>query len=587
MGMEARKGVNRMGDDGKRTGVTEDKYSQAERERDEHVKAIIRSKSRRKVVVAGPGTGKTHLFKKALEGKRNPLVLSFINALVDELSIALYGMSEVRTLHSFARVLLGKIRGKEDVRIYPRLADIIEEDMLILKGEKVDFEEIFHTRDDANPHIKFYSHRKKYYDDFFGHSDVIFATVKELEKDSEKIPAYDLVVVDEFQDFNKLEVSLIDLLQSHSPMLLAGDDDQAIYDLKKADPQYIRQRHCGVHEYEPFGLPFCSRCTRVIVDSVNDIIEYAKRNNMLKDRIPKQYKYFSNRDKDKISDLYPKITHTKQYDSQYAWYIEGELDVAVQQTHDLFDTLVIAPTRVLARKVARALKRRGFQKVEYPEKYEKGVGFLDGLEILLNDANSNLGWRIVAGRLMDGKSLKECLEKADTQRDQSLAEFLPAECKKNAKEVLTVLRKVRSGKAIAEDELALLYSKCPEILEEAIETQSDELNKGGRQPVRVGIRRMPIKVATVQGSKGLQADFVFLVHFDDDFLVGKGAMTDKKVCDFLVSLTRARRKVYLVSSGDSTPTLLGWIAKERIEIDQKGASLRQKGKVQAAISKLG
>ena len=41
-----------------------DKYKLAEAERDKYVNAILESKSEKKIVVAGPGTGKTYLFKK-------------------------------------------------------------------------------------------------------------------------------------------------------------------------------------------------------------------------------------------------------------------------------------------------------------------------------------------------------------------------------------------------------------------------------------------------------------------------------------------------------------------------------------------
>jgi len=69
----------------------------------------LNSQSIKKVVVAGPDTGKTYLFKKILEGQKNTITLTFINSLVEDLSLELYGMSEVRTLHSFARSILSNI----------------------------------------------------------------------------------------------------------------------------------------------------------------------------------------------------------------------------------------------------------------------------------------------------------------------------------------------------------------------------------------------------------------------------------------------------------------------------------------------
>ncbi len=46
------------------------KYARIESERLKHVEAILSSKSRKKVVVAGPGTGKTYLLKESLKERQ-------------------------------------------------------------------------------------------------------------------------------------------------------------------------------------------------------------------------------------------------------------------------------------------------------------------------------------------------------------------------------------------------------------------------------------------------------------------------------------------------------------------------------------
>ena len=70
---------------------TGDTYSYARQERQRHVDAVLNSPARHKVVVAGPGTGKSHLFKQILRGKKNALTLTFINALVADLALDLCG----------------------------------------------------------------------------------------------------------------------------------------------------------------------------------------------------------------------------------------------------------------------------------------------------------------------------------------------------------------------------------------------------------------------------------------------------------------------------------------------------------------
>lgn len=543
--------------------MTPDKYTDARARRDKHLSAVVQSASRKKVVVAGPGTGKTYLFKKILEGKPSSLTLSFINALVDDLSIELYGMSEVRTLHSYARGLLKKLWRNREINIFPRLSDLVREDLEILAGEVVDFGEIFNTRDDDNPHIEFYRRRKKYYDDTYGYSDVVFAAAKFLEANPERIPTYEQIVVDEFQDFNPLEVSLIELLAERSPTLLAGDDDQALYDFKHADPKHIRDRHNDSSAFEQFNLPMCSRCPRVVVDSTNDIVKAAISAGLLRGRIAKPYEYFDDVDKDKVSCQFPTLTHKQIFAKQFSWFIDTKLDATAGLVRGSFSVLVISPTRVQARSVAAALRKRGFQRVEFADKPDGAIGLLDGLKLLLKDGDSNLGWRIVAGLSTKRSELRKLLEKTESDDTQRLSAMLPSELKRNTRKMLGVLRKVKGGKDIDKDGIALLREMGVEPMKMGLEALGDELNAGD-QTAKPGLRKLPIKVTTVQGSKGLAADVVFITHLDDAFFIDKEGITDKNVCNFLVALTRAKKKVFLLSSQKATPTFVAWTKAERI-----------------------
>ena len=60
---------------------------------------------------------------------------------------------------------------------------------------------------------------------------MVFKSLSEGQSFSDK---YKLIIVDEYQDFNKLEVAMIDLLATKSHVMVVGDDDQAIYDFKNA-----------------------------------------------------------------------------------------------------------------------------------------------------------------------------------------------------------------------------------------------------------------------------------------------------------------------------------------------------------------
>jgi superfamily I DNA/RNA helicase len=555
-------------DTGGTNTVTEERFKRAKERRDEHINAVLASCSSRKVVVAGPGTGKTYLFRRVLEGKPNSLTLSFINSLVDDLSIDLYGSSEVRTLHSFATELLRKLVPGKKIQIYTLLANLIHQDCELLIGEDVDFVRIFNTRDDKNPHLDFYKKRKKYYDNSYGHSDIVFAAVKFLEEHPDKIPSYDQILVDEFQDFNVLEVSLIDILATRSPILLAGDDDQALYDFKHADPDHIRRRHNDTLQYTAFNLPMCSRSTRVIVDSANDVVGAAIRGGLLKGRIEKPYEYFDEEAKDGVGDTFPQITYAQMFSAQFGWYLESKLDEVARLNHGRFSVLIISPIKSHARKHAASLRKKGFQNVEFTDRPEGGVTLLDGLKKLLEDKDSNLGWRIVAGELLEGDPLKEWMLRTSVDNPPPASNIIPAEQKKTTKRLLSILRKIQDEKPVSEEELGMLKERGIDVSMLGTESLREDLRAVAPHRARPGLRRIPIKITTVQGSKGLAEDVVFVTDVDDRFFVGKGGLTDKCVCNFLVSLTRARKKVFLVSSPGSTPTFVQWIDKRRVKIEK-------------------
>lgn len=544
------------------------KYAKATLERSARLGSILESRAQKKVVVAGPGTGKTFLFKEILRGKGSCLTLTFVNALVEDLSLELNGLSEVKTLHSFARNLIKHLTKKE-IAIFPKLPEVIEEDAMTLLKEVVDFNRLFHERDDKNERIEFYRQRKNYYGDYYGYSDIIFAVVRYLEVHPDKIPSYDQVVVDEFQDFNRLEVSLIDLLSEKSPVLLAGDDDQALYDFKSASPEHIRSRYGDkTHGYEPFSLPFCSRCPRVVVEAANDIIDGAIKNGSLQGRITKPYHYFEDEAKNVVSDEHPTISYGQVYATQIPWTIERQIIKIAARLRAQFSVLIISPIKTQSHHLTMALKDKGFQKIEYADR--RGVKeptLLDGLKLLLTDDKDNLGWRIAAKCLLEGKEFTRLLEQTAPEGAKHIYELLDPEFKKKVKEMLVVLRKIANGKSIDEDGIRVLKRMDLDPFKIMRDILTEELDLESLGYGNPAVRKIPIKTTTIESSKGLSADYIFITHFDEQYFVRdkKKGLTDKDICNFLVALTRTRKKVFLISSRKEEPTFLRWIKKERIE----------------------
>ena len=548
-----------------------DKYSVADEESKKHTDAIVNSTSRKKVVVAGPGTGKTYLFKKIIEGKSNALTLTFVNALVEDLSLELYGMSDVKTLHSFARSELGK--ATKNVKVYPKLSAVIKQDAKILLKKDVDFDYLFHNRDDENEDIEFYKKRKNHYD-HYGYSDIIFGLVKYLEQNKDKVPAYDHVLLDEFQDFNKLEITLIDLLSEKSPVLIAGDDDQALYDdLKSASAKHIKERFSDdCKEWESFTLPHCRRCTRVIVEAVNDIVSNASKNGTAKERITKKYEYFDHKEKDAESDKNSKIIYSQQFAKKIPWFIEQRLGELANDIKGKFSVLIIAPSKTQCRLLAEGLKKKGFSNIEWNDKGDdREPTLLDGLKILLDDENSNLGWRIASRFYLSDSDFASVLNESNAEKPNGFSKLIDASRKKEILGAVEVLKKVRNGKKVKEEKMSEVLRKVGfNPYEIAKANLKEEIETGSQRVGNPGLRKTQIKITTVESSKGLAADYVFITYFDDTYFIknkDKTKISDKDICKFLVALTRARHKVFLISSNDKKkPTFLNWINSDKIEI---------------------
>ncbi len=558
-------------DAGGHAGGATDRYVQAQRERGASTEVILASKARKKIVVAGPGTGKTFLFRRLLEGKNRTLTLTFTNALVEDLSLGLRKSSktpEIRTLHGFALSILPGLSGGE-VKVFPRLLVVIREDAQILTGADINFDQLFRTLSIKVPTLGLYEKRRGYYA-HYGYTDIVFKTLEYLKGDETKIPSYEQILVDEFQDFNELEVTFIELLAKKNSVLLAGDDDQALYTFKDASPKYIRERYRDKkYGYEPGTLPFCSRCTRVIVEATNDVINAAIAAGLLIERIDKPYRYFEDIDKEVINGSYPAIAHAECYEKQLAWFISQQLAEIADEEKKLFSVIVITPTRDKARSLAETLIKKGFDNVEYVDRKEgETPSLLDGLILLLEDNKSNLGWRIVAKHLLKPDDFRVLVARTNEELPKPVLELIDPKCRRKVSKLLTVLRAIRDERTVTEEDMKeVLEAVGRNPLTVAGDVVRNEIASSIRGSGESGIRKLGIRVTTIQGSKGLEGDAVFITHFDDQFYIKdkKGRISEQDVYNFVVVLTRAKKKVILLSTkGRTKPTFLKWIKGPRI-----------------------
>jgi superfamily I DNA/RNA helicase len=501
-----------------------------QRELDEAVERVLASKSRKKLVVAGPGAGKTFLFKKLLAGAPGGadqrLVLTFINNLKTDLERSLGDAAQVFTLHGYCQHLLRRHAGLRsgltaDFRCFPGLVSLIKRDWGWLQGSPApEFVKLMRDVNCSADQEAFYLERANYYDavDF---DDSVYRVQACFGEDVTLVPPYELVLIDEFQDFNRMEASVIDRLADKNAIVVAGDDDQALYSqLRAASWDHIRERYEG-GDYEIFELPFCLRCPEVIVGAVADVLAQARADECLEGRIEKPYRYFEPV-KGEDSRRFPNIelietTVQRSNANYFGKFIEkciraiSEEDLkSAAEKHE--PAALIIGSNPYRRQVEQYLIEVGLLTTA------KDPGPSDrqqALEILNEDPQSNLAWRIVLAE--DDEVLAKKLVIEAAKRGVALFELVP--------------EKVRAA--------ILAEAKAWAAEHAATDAEQDE------EP-----ETPAVKVTSYEGSKGLSAQYVFLVGLQSGALPQNAAeIKDIEICRFLVGMTRTKRQCSFLVTG--------------------------------------
>lgn len=83
---------------------------------------------------------------------------------------------------------------------------------------------------------------------------------------------YKYILVDEYQDLNKAEQELIDLISKKSNLMVVGDVDQSIYSFKYASPEGILDFPKRYSTTKQFTLSTCRRCPKRTVGLASKLI---------------------------------------------------------------------------------------------------------------------------------------------------------------------------------------------------------------------------------------------------------------------------------------------------------------------------
>jgi hypothetical protein len=542
--------------------------------RTRNLEAVLSSGSRKKVIVAGPGTGKTFTFGKVLERVDGEvLILSFLGNLVADLEKDLGDRATVRTFHRFCRGLLHNMDVPgitRDVDYFPTFGLILDTDIHLIRDavpEKA-VERAFMYLDDSEGIASAAISIGDYYN-AVGHTDSVYRVHGVLAAHPEQVPPYGQLLVDEYQDFSLLETSIIDQLAEVSPTLIAGDDDQALYGFKHASADYLRDL-VGSGRYERFELPFCTRCTEVLVDATHRVVERAQAAGLLTGRIEKQYICYLP-EKQTASDKYPKILHARctvernsaPYMGRYVAQAIGQIDqsdIALSWEKGHPTVLVMGPTQFV-RRVYKHLLDKGIPNLAFRSSATMEIDVLDGYRRLLKDERSRLGWRLILQAVqLPGW---EDLVRHTLLEGTELADLLSEDFRNLHLSIVNLLRQLIDGQELADPDIDRLEAATGlpfPVLRKQLDLDPEE------SPPEEDHDSPRIVITTLSGAKGLQAEHTFVVGFNGGhFSSDNAAPTEDEVCQLFVALTRARQTCTLVSCGWfgtaqlSRSAFIGWL----------------------------
>lgn len=338
---------------------------------------------------AGPGTGKSFALRRRvarlLEQEERPeriLLVTFTRVAAGDLERELQAIdhpevSRVRkgTLHSFAFWLLNRANVMEFTGRIPRPLMTFEERFLVEDlGQVNGFGDVHERKrrlkafeaawarqqdqdpgwpeDDADRRFQLQLDEWLRFHESILLGEMIPVTLRYLRSNpgNPELDLFDHVLVDEYQDLNRAEQSLIDVVSGNGNLAIVGDEDQSIYeDFRYAHPEGISEfdeTHEGALDVP---MELSRRCPTRIVDIANSLI----RNNL--------------RRTGRVLEAHPENAEGEidivQWDSMeaeavgIAAFIGDMLD---SEEYDAGSTLVLSPRRQFGYLIRDGLRARGY-----------------------------------------------------------------------------------------------------------------------------------------------------------------------------------------------------------------------------------
>jgi len=561
--------------------------------RDNNSITIARHNAVKILIVSGPGTGKTYLFLDKIShwyqnnSEASIFVTSFVRKLVADLQNDINNdqslsddqkkRTKVITLHKFARSIVEKNHGTSEWQFQPYFRIIGQSWKKIIWGDVLafypapnkcgyeweEFEEQLHNnkfKEDEN----WQNLRQTYFElcrvyNAAGFADLIIRARVSLEENPQlNIDSY--FIIDEYQDFNLAEEALIfQLVKNAEGLLIVGDDEQVLYEkLKSGKAALIRSLYKN-NNYVNAMLPFCARSNYHITKSTAYFIQQHRDPHC----IEKIYLPLTKNQNELKVQVIACATATAAVDYIEKFIIDNKSEIEERKIklsegkeQDAF-LLILTPAREInfygnsKEKVFNIISDYQIENRTFSEDYYKVLNYYS----LAKNNRNNFTFRKVL--YYEGFSEKR-VHNLIVMAIRDSKNF----CDIDLNEVKKILKKCDNIKNIIDEESSI-DQKIDKLLEyisisnrkhlkNDFEQQSInkdiviKLEHGEEEEAEleeIEVKKMcAVELMTIVGSKGLSADHVIIIGFDN---VNMNWVTRNA---FYVAMTRARKSLHILTA---------------------------------------
>lgn len=561
--------------------------------RNENANQIAEHPSTRVLIVSGPGTGKSTLFKQRInywltqEPEARILAVSFVRKLVADLANDIQSDDvlteeqklriEAYTLHRYARSVVERNNGSSALRFERHLTIINEYWKEVVWEDVMNFSETFEWKEFSWKEFERQLHEDQFDDSemwrnvregyftlskFYnaaGFADLILHARDALVENPD-LACHEFCIVDEFQDFNAAENALIQQLTQHCQgLLVVGDDDQVLYEtLKSGNPDLIRNLYADA-DFANAMLPFCGRCSFHITKASAHFIQQESA----EDSIEKIYLPLSTNEECQHVHVIACATPTAAVDyiRKFVEDHRGEIESRRNNAkHKDSYLMILTPSMGLRfyrngdadQQLLELVEEFKIETRDAPEDYYKLLSYYG----CATHPEDNFTFR----KLLFFENLpstdvvaliRECLE---TRRML---------CDLSNESVASVLEKSRSAKVILDSQdsvdekidkllgAGITFQNRDGLRAELIQhgagqEQAQEIEDQEEEEAELDeleIKKLSVvELMSIVGSKGLSADHVIIIGFDN---VNMDWITRNA---FFVAMTRARTSLHLLTA---------------------------------------